>query len=180
MKTWVKKSGTFGIVGLMLVFALATLVQADESMTRVNERGELVVGFCAQYPPFESKNEKTGEFEGFDVDLASGESWRESNAYRAGDEVVTKGAYSIAFAGRAVSLKEALDAAHGHPHNEDGSEMTKEQIAAAAAGGAAGHTHDHAEEGGALLWKITTGVLAALLVAQALMRKGSATKSESA
>ncbi len=53
-----------------------------------------------------------------------------------GDEVVTKGAYSLAYAGKgSVSLKEALDAAHGHPHNEDGSEMTKDQIAARAAGG---------------------------------------------
>lgn len=45
-----------------------------------------------------------------------------------GDEVVTKGAYSLLFAGGGgVSLKEALDAAHGHEHNEDGSEMTAEQ-----------------------------------------------------
>jgi cobalt-zinc-cadmium efflux system membrane fusion protein len=47
-----------------------------------------------------------------------------------GDEVVTNGAYSLAFAGKgSVSLKEALDAAHGHEHNEDGSEMTAEQKA---------------------------------------------------
>lgn len=40
-----------------------------------------------------------------------------------GDRVVTTGAYSLAFAGKgSVSLKEALDAAHGHEHNEDGSE----------------------------------------------------------
>ena len=70
MKTQLRKSGWFGIVGLILMCAMSTLVRADESMTRVSERGELVVGFCAQYPPFESKNEKTGEFEGFDVDLA--------------------------------------------------------------------------------------------------------------
>jgi multidrug efflux pump subunit AcrA (membrane-fusion protein) len=43
-----------------------------------------------------------------------------------GDEVVTQGAYSLMFAGGGanLSLKEALDAAHGHEHNEDGSEMT--------------------------------------------------------
>jgi hypothetical protein len=43
-----------------------------------------------------------------------------------GDEVVTQGSYSLAFAGsgQGISLKEALDAAHGHEHNEDGSEMT--------------------------------------------------------
>lgn len=59
-----------------------------------------------------------------------------------GDEVVTRGAYALAFAGKgSVSLKEAMDAAHGHPHNEDGSEMTKEQLAAA---GDDGHDHhDH-------------------------------------
>ena len=51
-----------------------------------------------------------------------------------GDQVVTRGAYSLGFAGKgSISLKEALDAAHGHPHNEDGSEMTPEQRAAAAA-----------------------------------------------
>ncbi len=45
-------------------------VQADSSLQKVSDKGELVVGFCAQYPPFESKNEKTGQFEGFDVDLS--------------------------------------------------------------------------------------------------------------
>ena len=57
-----------------------------------------------------------------------------------GDEVVTRGAYALSFAGKgSVSLKEALDAAHGHPHNEDGTEMTKEQIAAAK--GTEAHSH---------------------------------------
>lgn len=64
-----------------------------------------------------------------------------------GDEVVTKGAYPLAFAGKgSVSLKEALDAAHGHAHNEDGSEMTSEQRAAAEGG----HGHDHGEAGAGL------------------------------
>jgi len=45
-----------------------------------------------------------------------------------GDEVVTKGAYSLLFAGGGgISLKDALDAAHGHEHNEDGSEITADQ-----------------------------------------------------
>ena len=45
-----------------------------------------------------------------------------------GDQVVTKGAYPLAFAGSGgISLKEALDAAHGHEHNEDGTEMSAEQ-----------------------------------------------------
>ncbi|MGA9178832.1 MAG: ABC transporter substrate-binding protein [Desulfobacterales bacterium] len=56
-------------VGLILFFSLASGVYADSSWKKVQERGKIIVGFCAQYPPFESKNEKTGEFEGFDVDL---------------------------------------------------------------------------------------------------------------
>lgn len=49
-----------------------------------------------------------------------------------GDEVVTRGSYGLSFAGAGagMSLKEALDAAHGHEHNEDGSEITPEQRAA--------------------------------------------------
>lgn len=43
---------------------------ADPSWTKIKEKGRLVVGFCAQYPPFEFKTE-TGEFKGFDVDLAN-------------------------------------------------------------------------------------------------------------
>lgn len=47
-----------------------------------------------------------------------------------GDEVVTNGAYLLGFAGTGnLSLKEILDAAHGHEHNEDGSEITEEQHA---------------------------------------------------
>jgi len=73
-----------------------------------------------------------------------------------GDEVVVRGAYALAFAGKGnVSLKEAMDAAHGHPHNEDGSEMTKEQIAA----GSGGHG-DHDHEGGAG-WNMLTTFFAA-------------------
>lgn len=50
-----------------------------------------------------------------------------------GDQVVTQGSYSLGFVieGSGISLKEALDAAHGHEHNEDGSEITPEQRAAA-------------------------------------------------
>ncbi|WP_319578452.1 ABC transporter substrate-binding protein [uncultured Methanospirillum sp.] len=36
----------------------------------LKENGKLVVGLCAQYPPFESVNDKTGAIEGFDADLA--------------------------------------------------------------------------------------------------------------
>ena len=43
-----------------------------------------------------------------------------------GDEVVTRGSYGLSFvgSGSGLSLKEALDAAHGHKHAEDGSELT--------------------------------------------------------
>ncbi len=89
------------------------------------------------------------------------------------DEVVTRGAYSLAFAGGgSVSLKEALDAAHGHEHNEDGSEVTPEQKAAKeAATGGGSEAHGH-EEGGGMIWKVSTGVLAALLVFTTLKKRG--------
>ncbi len=48
-----------------------------------------------------------------------------------GDEVVTQGGYLLAQPGGSsgISLKEALDAAHGHEHAEDGSELTPEKRA---------------------------------------------------
>lgn len=51
------------------------------------------------------------------------------------DDVITTGSYALSYASpdSGISLKEALDAAHGHEHNEDGSEMTPEQRAANAA-----------------------------------------------
>jgi multidrug efflux pump subunit AcrA (membrane-fusion protein) len=82
-----------------------------------------------------------------------------------GDEVVLKGAYALSFAGKgSASLKEALDAAHGHPHNEDGTEMTKEEIAA----GESGHAHDHGDHSSnhlTIFLAITSGVLFLLLLA---------------
>ena len=49
-----------------------------------------------------------------------------------GDDVITNGGYALSYAApdSGVSLKEALDAAHGHEHNEDGSEMTPAQLKA--------------------------------------------------
>jgi len=84
-----------------------------------------------------------------------------------GDEVVTVGAYALAFAGRGnASLKEALDAAHGHPHNEDGSEMTADQLAATGGGDHHGHGHSHAHGSGLTVFlAITSGVLFLLLLA---------------
>ena len=90
-----------------------------------------------------------------------------------GDEVVTRGAYSLAFAGKgSVSLKEAMDAAHGHPHNEDGSEVTTKPDTAASHD----HSHDHAEGNVAftpLTWVFagTTVLGFALLVATLVRRR---------
>jgi polar amino acid transport system substrate-binding protein len=53
-----------------LVALTANGFASDNSWERIKEKKELVVGFCAQYPPFEFKSE-TGELQGFDVDLAN-------------------------------------------------------------------------------------------------------------
>lgn len=92
----------------------------------------------------------------------------------AGDEVVTRGAYSLAFAGKgSVSLKEAMDAAHGHPHNEDGSEMTKEQIAAGKGGDGHGR-EEHSEKSPVTMFLIATNILLlVLLIGSAVMRRRS-------
>lgn len=86
-----------------------------------------------------------------------------------GDEVVTRGAYALAFAGKgSVSLKEAMDAAHGHAHNEDGTEMTKEQLAAS------GHEDDDHHEHSpwnmlTIFFAGTSGFLLALLILTLVM-----------
>ena len=79
------------------------------------------------------------------------------------DEVVTRGAYSLAFAGAGtLSLKEALDAAHGHEHNADGSEITAGSKPAESA-------HDHHDDShrahASPFWKIVSGVLFVALLA---------------
>ncbi len=116
------------------------------------------------------------------VGKTSGERVEILNGIFPGDEVVTQGSYSLGFAGGGggVSLKEALDAAHGHVHNEDGSEITPEQKAAAAKGGGGdGHDHGHEEEKASglspreLFFMISTGVLAVLLVLASVMRRKS-------
>lgn len=86
-----------------------------------------------------------------------------------GDEVVLKGAYSLSFAGKGGgSLKEALDAAHGHPHNEDGTEMSAQEIAANPGGGG-DHGHEHGSGSPVVLFlSIACGVLLLLLMASPL------------
>jgi multidrug efflux pump subunit AcrA (membrane-fusion protein) len=87
------------------------------------------------------------------------------------DEVVTQGAYSLAFAGAGtLSLKEALDAAHGHEHNPDGSELTPEQKAGKSQSGSAPvHGHEHDERNP--FWMIVSGVLFLLLLFTGFRRK---------
>ncbi len=87
------------------------------------------------------------------------------------DKVVTNGAYSLGFVGGGggLSLKEALDAAHGHEHAADGSELKPEDRALLAMNPGAGHDHGHAHAhdhgvGGATFWKVVSGVLFVLLL----------------
>jgi multidrug efflux pump subunit AcrA (membrane-fusion protein) len=103
-----------------------------------------------------------------------------TNGLLPGDEVVTRGAYSLAFAGKgSVSLKEALDAAHGHPHKEDGSEVTQDKPEVS--DGAHGHSHGPA--GGSqftpLTWffAATSALLFALLVVALILRRKPAAEA---
>lgn len=82
------------------------------------------------------------------------------------DEVVTRGAYSLSFAGggSGISLKEALDAAHGHEHAEDGSELTPEKRAELEAKKKGTTPGVHADAPSPV-WKYVSGVLLVLLLA---------------
>ncbi len=74
------------------------------------------------------------------------------------DEVVIDGAYALAFAGGgSVSLKEALDAAHGHAHNADGSEVDSGRTAAG------DHDHEH-EDSPERIWMAVSAALFLALV----------------
>lgn len=79
-----------------------------------------------------------------------------------GDEVVTRGAYSLGYVGggSGMSLKEALDAAHGHEHAADGSELDEEEQAQTQDHEA----HGHSEEGGAPSWLFYYAIASSLLV----------------
>ncbi len=89
------------------------------------------------------------------------------------DEVVTQGAYSLSFVGGGtISLKAALDAAHGHEHNEDGSEITKDSRKADAANEATEDGHGHSHGGGqSPFWMIVSGVLFVLLLVVSFRKK---------
>ncbi len=90
------------------------------------------------------------------------------------DEVVTKGAYSLSFVGggSGVSLKEALDAAHGHEHAEDGGELTPEKKAEMEAKKRAASGLPPETSGGASrVWMYVSGGLFLLLLASLFSRK---------
>jgi len=89
------------------------------------------------------------------------------------DEVVTHGAYSLAFAGGgAMSLKEALDAAHGHEHAEDGGELTEAERAARAKARANPQGTAMPEERSVSIWMVTSGVLFLALVVVSVRKRG--------
>lgn len=95
--------------------------------------------------------------------------------------VVTRGAYSLSFTtSGGMTLKEYMDASHGHEHAEDGSELTDEQKKAKAAE-AGGHSHDHESEGPASLYLKVYAVLVTLLflAAAQLVWRGRKTAPQS-
>ena len=99
------------------------------------------------------------------------------------DEVVTQGAYSLAFAGGgSLSLKDALDAAHGHAHAADGSELKDGQAKKAAAPSAAGsdHGHDHGDDHAhpQRPWQILSAVLFVALLVVGFRKKAAAPSAQ--
>lgn len=98
----------------------------------------------------------------------------------AGDPVVTRGSYSLSFAGKgSVSLKDALDAAHGHEHNADGSEIgAQDRAHGAAEHEDHGHDHGHAPKAGLSVLTLASlagnAVLLVLLAVAAARRPAAA------
>lgn len=83
-----------------------------------------------------------------------------------GDDAVTRGAYSLSFAGASsISLKEALDAAHGHEHAEDGSELTGSESPGPGEDHLHDEDHDHQQHLSSPLWKYSAIFLGLLLIA---------------
>lgn len=80
------------------------------------------------------------------------------------DEVVVSGGYFLThYSSTSTSLKEALDAAHGHEHNEDGSEMSaQEKSEAEKAGGEGGGAGGNSEL--VMILAIACAILAGLLI----------------
>jgi len=57
------------LIGLISVFGFGCSDQQATPSENETEKPTYTVAFEATFPPFESKNEQTGEFEGFDIDL---------------------------------------------------------------------------------------------------------------
>ena len=97
------------------------------------------------------------------------------------DEVVTRGSYPLSFADNSsgLSLKEALDAAHGHEHNEDGSELTPEQAAKAKADEEShGEEHSHGSATSPLMiYSIVSTILLAICLQMLWTARRNPTKS---
>lgn len=93
-----------------------------------------------------------------------------------GDLIVSRGAYILSFAGdTGISLKEALDQAHGHQHNDDGSEISADGKDAPPTSGAANQGMSQTSGSG---WRhpwtrfliISNGISLILIVAQQISR----------
>ncbi|RFC43201.1 MAG: Multidrug efflux pump subunit AcrA (membrane-fusion protein) [Verrucomicrobia bacterium] len=95
-----------------------------------------------------------------------------------GDEVVTRGAYSLAFAGKgSISLKEALDAAHGHEHNEDGSEVSSALVKTPRTGFATESAHTSAPLSMLTLFSLASNGLLLLLLLLAAIRNNASSSA---
>jgi membrane fusion protein, heavy metal efflux system len=124
-------------------FSIVTsLRQQVLSVPRIALQGDAAKRFLYVRHPktphaFEKRSVEIGEMNDRLVEIVKG--------LNVGDQVVTQGAYSLSFAGaQSLSLKEALDAAHGHSHAADGSELPS----GGEAKGEEDHDHaDHAEHG---------------------------------
>lgn len=95
-----------------------------------------------------------------------------------GDEVVTRGSYSLGFAGSGggPSLREAMDLAHGHEHNEDGSEKSQELPQVPGHAAAVTPDHDpHTPRTREFFFMATTAIFALLLTVTSLRRRQPAT-----
>jgi len=147
--------------GMRAEFSIATSRREDVmSIPREAIQGD-AGGRFVYVADYELKNAfvktevKTGEMNDSRVEITSG--------LLPGDEVVVRGAYMLGFAGKgSVSLKEALDAAHGHPHNDDGTEMSKEEASKKTS-----EDHDHEHGGGSAFNQLTiffAGTSALLLI----------------
>jgi len=68
-KQRIGKQLKFGFIALVLMIGIVAPIQvkADE---KKNDDNTLVVGFDAEFPPYGYKDEETGEYVGFDLDLA--------------------------------------------------------------------------------------------------------------